>query len=174
MDFFNSWPLFFRPYMLTLIAGAVLAIMGVVATARRQLFMAVAVAQTSLMGYAFIAFIMGTQASGVLSAGARDAVVIVFAIIAAIITMLGNRENQGAQGGRLDGDERTAWVFVTTGALAVFISCSCTSGYGANSAATNFFGHRCHMDGSVPFYSVVGSNSYCNATANAAISFTTI
>ena len=59
MDFFNSWPLFFRPYTLTLLAGAVLAIVGVVATARRQLFMAVAVAQTSLLGYAIMAFLFG-------------------------------------------------------------------------------------------------------------------
>ncbi|MBX2851450.1 MAG: metal ABC transporter permease [Phycisphaeraceae bacterium] len=119
MDFFNSWPLFFRPYTLTLLAGAVLAIIGVVATARRQLFMAVAVAQTSLMGYAAIAFVMGAQVEGAFGAGARDAVVIATAVLAAMITMLGGRENQGADGGRLDGDERTAWVFVTAGSLAV-------------------------------------------------------
>jgi ABC-type Mn2+/Zn2+ transport system permease subunit len=119
MDFFNSWPLFFRPYSLTLLAGAVLALIGVVATARRQLFMAAAVAQTSLMGYAVIAFFVGTQVNGVLGAGGRDAVVIGAAIGAAMITMLGGRDSQGAEGGRLDGDERTAWVFVTAGSLAV-------------------------------------------------------
>ncbi|QDU71823.1 hypothetical protein [Mucisphaera calidilacus] len=57
MDFFESWPLFLRPYTLTLLAAAVLAMIGVVATARRQLFMAVAVAQTSLLGYAVISFL---------------------------------------------------------------------------------------------------------------------
>ncbi len=119
MDFFGSWPLFFRPYTLTLIAGAALAIVGVVATARRQLFMAVAVAQTSLMGYAVMAFIMGTQVQDTWGAGARDAVVIGAAVLAAMVTMLGGRDSQGAEGGRLDGDERTAWVFVTAGSLAV-------------------------------------------------------
>ena len=119
MEFFNSWPLFFRPYTLTLLAGAALAIVGVLATARRQLFMAVAVAQTSLMGYAVMAFIMGAQVNVGLGAGTRDAVVIGAAVVAAMFTMLGGRESQGAEGGRLDGDERTAWVFVTAGSLAV-------------------------------------------------------
>ncbi len=119
MAFFESWPLFFRPYALTLLAGAVLAIVGVVATARRQLFMAVAVAQTSLMGYAIVAFFIGSQVNGALGTGGRDAVVIGAAIVAAMFTMLGGRENHSAEGGRLDGDERTAWVFVTAGSLAV-------------------------------------------------------
>ncbi len=119
MEFFDSWPLFLRPYTLTLLAAAVLAIVGVLATARRQLFMAVAVAQTSLMGYALMAFIMGSHINGGLGAGARDAVVIGAAVLAAMYTMLGGRESLGAEGGRLDGDERTAWVFVTAGSLAV-------------------------------------------------------
>lgn len=119
MDFFNSWPLFFRPYALTLVAGAVLAFVGVIATARRQLFMAAAVAQTSLMGYAVIAFFVGSQGGGTLGAGGRDAIVVGVAVVAALFTMLGGRESQSAEGGRLDGDERTAWVFVTAGSLAV-------------------------------------------------------
>lgn len=119
MEFFNSWPLFFRPYTLTLLAGAVLAIVGVLAAARRQLFMAVAVAQTSLMGYAFMAFLLGSQVNSGLGAGGRDAVVIGAAVLAAMYTMLGGRESLGAEGGRLDGDERTAWVFVAAGSLAV-------------------------------------------------------
>ncbi|QDU71824.1 metal ABC transporter permease [Mucisphaera calidilacus] len=36
-----------------------------------------------------------------------------------MITMLGGRDSQAAEGGRLDGDERTAWVFVTAGSLGV-------------------------------------------------------
>ncbi len=128
MEFFDSWPLFFRPYALTLLAGAVLAMVGVVATARRQLFMAVAVAQTSLMGYAVIAFFMGSQVNGSLGAASRDAVVIGAAVVAAMFTMLGGRENQSAEGGRLDGDERTAWVFVTAGSLAVLFLAHAPSG----------------------------------------------
>ncbi|WP_428386249.1 metal ABC transporter permease [Mucisphaera sp.] len=119
IDFLESWPLFFRPYTLTLLASAVLAVIGVVATARRQLFMAAAVAQTSLMGYAIMAFVFGAHIDGTLEASLRDTVVILAAVLAAMITMLGSRDSQSAQGGSLDGDERTAWVYVTAGSLGV-------------------------------------------------------
>ena len=145
MAFFDSWTLFFRPYTLTMIAGAVLSIVGVVATARRQLFMAVAVAQTSLMGYAFMAFLFGSQIQGVPDSVLRDVLVIGIAIAAAIFTMRGGLEGQSAAEAPLDGDERTAWIYVTAGTLAVLFLAR-PGGHGAGSAPAGLFSGRRDMD----------------------------
>jgi len=127
-DFFASWPLFFRPYSLTLVAAATLAIVGVVTAARRQVFMAAAVAQASVMGYAAVAFFLGTQIDDMLGGALRDAVVVAAAVLAAVATMLGGPNSQGAEGGRLDGDERTAWLFVAAGAFAVLFLANAPAG----------------------------------------------
>jgi len=125
-DFLSSWVLFARPYGLTLQAAAVLGAMGVVTAARRQVFMAAAVAQAGVFGYALFTALAG----GVISAAAadmgggivRDAVVIGAALAAAAITMLGGAGQ--AQGGRLGGDELTALVFIAAGAGAILLLAS--------------------------------------------------
>ena len=125
-DFLNSWALFAQPYGLTLLAAAVLGAVGVVTAARRQVFMAAAVAQAGVFGYALFTALAGgmiSAASADMGGGfVRDAVVIGSALAAATITMLGGAGQ--AQGGRLGGDELTALVFIAAGAGAILLLAS--------------------------------------------------
>ena len=117
--FISSWALFAEPYALTLLASVVLAMVGVVAMARRQVFMAAAVAQASTFGYAIFTLIVGALAIEAANEFIQDTVILGAAVAAALVTMLG--QGNQAQGGRLDGDERTAWVFIISGAGAVLV-----------------------------------------------------
>lgn len=118
-DFLASWGLFGRPYLLTILAGMALSILGVVTAARRQVFMAAAVAQASTFGFAVFALFAGAAAIQATGHVGRDAVVIGSAVAAALLTMLG--DGRQTQGSRLDGDERTAWVFIAAGAGAILV-----------------------------------------------------
>ncbi len=118
-EFINSWELFARPYLLTVLAGAVLAMVGVITMARRQVFMAAAVAQASTFGYAVFGFLVGGAGTESGEDLVRDAVVVGSAVVAALLTMLGRTDR--ARSGRLDGDERTAWVFIAASAGAILI-----------------------------------------------------
>jgi len=119
LEFMASWGLFAQPYALTIVASMMLAIVGVVTAARRQVFMAAAVAQASTFGYALAIAVTGATAASWSSDASRDAVVIGSALVASMITMLGS--NDPGRGGRLDGDERTAWVFIASGAGAILV-----------------------------------------------------
>ncbi len=117
-NFLVSWNLFAKPYTLTILAATVLAILGVIMSARRQMFMAAAVAQASTFGFAVFAVFAGTAATQ-LEGGLRDVVVIGSAVAAALLTMFG--DGRQTQGSRLDGHERTAWVFIVAGAGAILV-----------------------------------------------------
>ncbi len=125
-EFFASWGLFARPYMLTVLAAMALATLGVVTAARRQIFMAAAVAQASTFGYAVFALFAGAAATQLGGGIGRDIVVIGSAIAAALLTMLG--DGRQTQGSRLDGDERTAWVFIAAGAGAILVLAQAPAG----------------------------------------------
>ncbi len=126
IEFLESWSLFGKPYALTLLASAVLAIVGVVTAARRQVFMAAAVAQASTFGYALFALLAGATATQLGGDIGRDAVVIASAVAAALVTML--QPTRDTQGGRLDGDERTAAVFIAAGAGAILVLANAPAG----------------------------------------------
>ncbi|MEM7626390.1 MAG: metal ABC transporter permease [Planctomycetota bacterium] len=125
-EFFASWNLFARPYLLTVVAAMVLAILGVVTAARRQIFMAAAVAQASTFGYAVFALFVGAAATQSTGSLGRDAVVIGSAVAASLLTMFG--DGRQTQGSRLDGDERTAWVFIAAGAGAILVLAQAPAG----------------------------------------------
>ncbi len=113
-DFIASWDLFFEPYALTLLSAALLSLIGVVTAARRQVFIAAAVAQASTLGYALFTLLIGV---GTLPAAIRDVVCVAAAVLAAVLTMLyGSSRREGA---RLDADELTAAVFLLGGAGSV-------------------------------------------------------
>ncbi|BAM03716.1 metal ABC transporter permease [Phycisphaera mikurensis] len=117
MDFLASWPLFLRPYLLTLTAAALLSLVGVVAAARRQVFVAAAVAQASTLGYALFGLFAGGSVISGLSLALRDALSVAAAVLAAALTMLGGAGLR--EGSRLDADELTAAVFILGGAGSV-------------------------------------------------------
>ncbi len=119
LEFLSSWGLFARPYTLTLLAAMGLSMLGVVTAARRQVFMAAAVAQASTFGFAVFALFAGAAATQASGSVWRDIVVIGSAVGAALLTMLG--DGRQTQGSRLDGDERTAWVFIAAGAGAILV-----------------------------------------------------
>ncbi|MEM9752442.1 MAG: metal ABC transporter permease [Planctomycetota bacterium] len=126
LEFLSSWGLFARPYTLTLLAAMGLAMLGVVTAARRQVFMAAAVAQASTFGFAVFALFAGAAATQMSGSLGRDVVVIGSAIAAALLTMLG--DGRQTQGSRLDGDERTAWVFIAAGAGAILVLAQAPAG----------------------------------------------
>ena len=125
-EFLGSWRLFLWPYTLTILAAMALATLGVVTAARRQVFMAASVAQASTLGYAVFALFAGAAATQSTGSTARDAVVIGSAIAASLLTMIG--DGRQMQGGRLDGDERTAWVFIAAGAGAILVLAQAPAG----------------------------------------------
>lgn len=125
-EFLSSWGLFVRPYSLTLLAAMGLSILGVVTAARRQVFMAAAVAQASTFGFAVFALFAGAAATQAGGSVWRDLVVVGSAIAAALVTMLG--DGRQTQGSRLDGDERTAWVFIAAGAGAILVLSQAAAG----------------------------------------------
>jgi ABC-type Mn2+/Zn2+ transport system permease subunit len=125
-EFLSSWGLFVRPYTLTLLAAMGLSMLGVVTAARRQVFMAAAVAQASTFGFALFALIAGAAATQAGGSVWRDVVVVGSAVAAALFTMLG--DGRQTQGSRLDGDERTAWVFIAAGAGAILVLSQAAAG----------------------------------------------
>ncbi|MEM1028186.1 MAG: metal ABC transporter permease [Planctomycetota bacterium] len=124
--FLDSWSLFAEPYLLTILAAMALSILGVVTAARRQVFMAAAVAQASTFGYAVFALIVGAAATQAGESVWRDVVVIGSAVAASLLTMIG--DSRQTQGSRLDGDERTAWVFIFAGAGAILVLSQAAAG----------------------------------------------
>jgi len=118
-DFITSWGLFALPYSLTLVAASVLAILGVATASRRQVFMAAAVTQSSVFGFALFSLLFGASASGLSVGAGQGAIVVCFAIAAALVTMLGG--GAPSRGDRLDHDERTAWVFIAAGVGATLV-----------------------------------------------------
>ncbi len=124
--FLDSWALFANSYALTLLAAATLAMLGVIAAARRQLFMTAAVAQASGLGYACYALAVGASATLADAAILRDSVVIGAAIVAALVTTLGS--GQSTMGTDLDGDERTALLFALSAATAILVLANASSG----------------------------------------------
>jgi len=124
--FIDSWSLFARPYLLTVLAAMALSMLGVVTAARRQVFMAAAVAQASTFGYAVFALVVGAAATQSTGSLGRDLVVVGSAVAASLLTMLGDARQ--TQGSRLDGDERTAWVFIAAGAGAILVLAQAPAG----------------------------------------------
>ena len=115
--FIASWDLFLQPYALTLLSAALLSLIGVVTAARRQVFIAAAVAQASTLGYALFTLLIGVGASAALPVAVRDAVCVGGAVLAAAMTMpYGSSQREGS---RLDADELTAAVFILGGAGSV-------------------------------------------------------
>ncbi len=124
--FLHSWTLFGAAYLLTLLAATTLALVGVVAVARRQVFMAAAVAQASVFGHVLVLMISGVTGEWLTSRGVAEATVIGSALAAAAIIMLGR--SASAQGSRLDGEERTAWVFILCSAGTVLLVARTSTG----------------------------------------------
>jgi len=125
-DFLNSWALFGQAYGLTLLVAATLGLVGVVALARRQAFMAAAVAQTSILGYAATLMATGGVGGWLVGGPAGDFVVVASALAAAAMIMLSRTEQQ--HGSRLDGEERTAWVFIVATAGSILLLAHAPSG----------------------------------------------
>ena len=86
MDFLSSWGLFARPYALTILAAMALAVLGVVTAARRQVFMAAAVAQASMFGFAMFAWFAGAAATQLQGGVGRDLIVVGSAVAAARVS----------------------------------------------------------------------------------------
>lgn len=118
LDFASSWGLFARSYSLTLIAAPLLTLLGVYAVARRQLFIAAAISQSAVFGFASFALIFGAYSAGLGGSLGQDALVIACAVIAALLAMLGTED---AQGGRLSKDEVIASVFIMAGVGSTLI-----------------------------------------------------
>ncbi len=128
--FIDSWALFGQAYLVSLLCAGVLGLVGVVAVARRQVFIAASVSQASAFGFALVTFIAavfldaGAQAG--LTGMVRDIVTVVAAVAAAFVTMLLGAGGQ--DGKRTDGDEMTAWVFIMSGACAELMLTNTPSG----------------------------------------------
>ena len=119
LDFVSSWGLFARPYTLTLVAAPTLALLGVYAVARRQVFIAAAVPQAAVFGFALFSLLFGAHTIAVDGGLGQDAVILVCAVAAALATMLGG-ESSGS-GGRLSNEESIAFVFIAAGVGATLI-----------------------------------------------------
>jgi len=118
LDFVSSWGLFARSYTLTLIAAPLLTLLGVYAVARRQLFIAAAISQSAVFGFATFALTFGAYSAGLGGSLSQDALIIACAMIAALLTMLGAEDARGA---RLTKDEVIAGVFIAAGVGATLI-----------------------------------------------------
>lgn len=88
--------------------------------------MAAAVAQASTFGFAVFALFVGAAATQSTGSLMRDAVVVGSAVAASLLTMLG--DGRQTQGSRIDGDERTAWVFIAAGAGAILVLAQAPAG----------------------------------------------
>lgn len=115
-DFLASWSLFSDSYLTGLCAGALLALAGVFAIARRQLFLGVVVAQCSTLGIA-VALATAALASPVEHEhlhGTPLVAGIVFGVIAAFVTGAARRKQESAEAIGL-------WLFVFASAAAVLL-----------------------------------------------------
>lgn len=125
-DFLASWPLFWESYLTGLCAATLLALIGVFAIARRQLFLGVVVAQCSTLG---IALVLGLAALGI-GATAHDVLDapvahghlhgppliagIAFALVAAFLTGSGRRPAEATEALGL-------WLFVVASSASVLL-----------------------------------------------------
>ncbi len=120
-SFFDSWTLFGDAYLLALFAAAALSVVGVFVVARQEVFIGAAVAEASALGvavgwYLTLKFGLGSgDGNGEEVVGAIGA--IVFAVAAALWMMRGSDRH----GDRLNGDERTAAVFIGCATLGVLL-----------------------------------------------------
>lgn len=117
--FIESWSIFSQGYLVSLLGAGVLGLAGVIAVARRQVFIAAAVSQASTLGYAVATLFVAAGAQSMVDGYMRDVVTIASAMMAAFITMfLGGGSQDGK---RTDGDEMTAWVFIMSSACSVLL-----------------------------------------------------
>jgi zinc transport system permease protein len=115
-----------QAYLVSLLCAALLGLVGVVAVARRQVFIAAAVSQASTLGYAVATIFIGAAAQSMMDGYMRDAVTVISAMAAAFITMIVG--GAGQDGKRTDGDEMTAWVFIMSSACGVLLLTSSPNG----------------------------------------------
>lgn len=118
-NFLASWPLFQHAYLTGWLIGLFLSLLGVIVVARDQIFLGVAIAQSSTLGIA-VAMRCGDigarlgfswlQAESFLSLMA-----VVFAVLAAVLTA---RRDGVAQESH---EARTGWVFLSTASVAILL-----------------------------------------------------
>lgn len=119
-DFLASWDLFRNAYLCGWLIAVLLALLGVVVVARRQIFIGAAVAQASTLGIA-----AGMWASAWLAAEPVDPLhahetlslmSIGSAMLAALVTAVraGGDENRGAEA-------VTGWVFIASASVSILV-----------------------------------------------------
>jgi len=105
-EFLQSWPMFHESYLVALLGGGLLSLLGVLVVARDEVFLAAAVAQASVLGVA-LALMLGWE-NPVVPA-------VAFSVVAALAA--GGRSSRGGT----SREEITAWTFLITSSLAVLV-----------------------------------------------------
>ena len=105
-EFLHSWPLFGPAYLTALTGAILLSVVGVFVVARDQLFLAAAVAQSSMLGVA-LGLVLGWASPALLA--------VAFSIAAAVFV------NHRSAPGLHMSQETTGWIFLLTSALAILL-----------------------------------------------------
>jgi ABC-type Mn2+/Zn2+ transport system permease subunit len=105
-SFLQSIPMFQQAYFTALLAGALLALVGVLVVAREQVFLGAAVSQASTLGVALALFFNLSQK-----------------LLPALGLALGAALVSGAprRAGGASHEERTGWVFLTASSLSILL-----------------------------------------------------
>jgi ABC-type Mn2+/Zn2+ transport system permease subunit len=118
-NFFASWPLFQHAYLTGWLIGLLLSLLGVIVVARDQIFLGVAIAQSSTLGIA-VAMRLGDVLAGLGFAWLQSdsflsCMAVLFALLAAVLTA-----PRGGPGHESH-EARTGWVFLSTASFAILL-----------------------------------------------------
>jgi ABC-type Mn2+/Zn2+ transport system permease subunit len=119
-EFISSWSLFRYTYLTGWLVAMVMALMGVLAVARNQIFVGAAMSQASTLGIA-VGLWMAPKLG--LSEPQHDfflgAMAVAFSIAAALVTARGG--HGGGGGGRESREAVTGWVFLFSASTAILM-----------------------------------------------------
>ncbi len=105
-EFLESWPLFQESYLVAILCGMLLSLLGVMVVGRNEVFVAAAVAQASVLGVALAL---------TLQWGNPVVLAVSFSVAASLATAGRARRGEGRR------EEMTAWVFLAASSLAVLV-----------------------------------------------------
>lgn len=111
--FLDSWHLFGDTYLAAWLMAVVLALAGLPFVIRDQIFVGVAIAQSSMLGIG-LALWLGASISWLQTAPGLTLLAIVFAIGTMLLTSSGDTRGTTAEG-------RTGWVYLLAGSLVLVV-----------------------------------------------------
>ncbi|MGE3535910.1 MAG: metal ABC transporter permease [Candidatus Tectimicrobiota bacterium] len=118
-QFLASWPLFQQAYMTAWLSAMLLALLGVLAVARDQIFLGAAVSQAATLGIA-VALVLRKWSTGFLgtwwqSDAALATAAMGFAVLATLLS------TQQPRPGDLSAEARTGWVFLGSASCTMLL-----------------------------------------------------